>query len=218
MKTLIENFNRFLNQESSDLPLIDREQARIPSSTLGQTRRELEAQGIEAEEDTAEDIYRKRPITITKLTFVEPNGRETTTLSFRGTKDEAPLIDTKSRALEEMQEQELGGQSYTFKVYRPGFYRNDPNTTLMFVENVPMSMIDSKEYAGEKEGQWLQISKEGFQKLGFSPNKYGNFDLGSHKIDAVPETVQVTVGYNPRTGDFMTEQAVLPKVVDASSM
>jgi hypothetical protein len=101
MKTLIENFNRFLNEESSGLPLIDREGGRIKSSTLGQTRQTLEARGVEAEEETVEDVYRKRPITITKLTFVEPNGRESTTLSFHGTKDEAPLIDVKSRALEE---------------------------------------------------------------------------------------------------------------------
>jgi len=136
--------------------------------------------------------------------------------------------------LETMQEQEpeeMGGdelkQSYTFNIYRPGHYRSDRSTTVMYVENVPVSMLDTKRYEQNKaEGytdpeRFLSISKEGLQRLGFEPNDYGNFSVDMYPIDQVPETIELTVPYNPRTGEFMTDQVksyMIPKVVDAGAM
>lgn len=136
--------------------------------------------------------------------------------------------------LETMQEQEpeeMGGdelkQSYTFNIYRPGHYRSDPSRTVMYVENVPVSMLDTERYEQNKaEGytdpeRFLSISKEGLQRLGFEPNDYGNFSVDMYPIDQVPETIELTVPYNPRTGEFMTDQVksyMIPKVVDAGGM
>lgn len=136
--------------------------------------------------------------------------------------------------LETMQEQEpeaMEGeglkQSYTFKIYIPGHYRGDPSQTVMYAENVPISMIDTKDYEEYKAThkgpeRFLKISKEGLQQLGFEPNDYGNFNLGMSVIDQVPETIMVEVPYNPRTGDFMLDKLKPyqkpPKVVDAGGM
>ena len=126
---------------------------------------------------------------------------------------------TKAR-LQEIIREEIEGtqeQSHTFEIYSPGFYRSDPDTTIMYVENVPMSMIDTKEYVGLSGEGYLEISKEGLQKLGFKPTS----DVGSRRIDEVPERIEVTVPYNPRTGEFMLDNlraSQNPKVVDASGM
>ena len=139
---------------------------------------------------------------------------------------------TKAR-LQEIIREEIEGtqeQSHAFEIYSPGFYRSDPDTTIMYVENVPMSMIDTKEYVGlytrsvpgntgvpESGEGYLEISKEGLQKLGFKPTS----DVGSRRIDKVPERIEVTVPYNPRTGEFMLDNlraSQNPKVVDASGM
>ena len=136
--------------------------------------------------------------------------------------------------LEAMQEQEpeaMEGeglkQSYTFNIYRPGHYRGDSSTTVMYAENVPVSMLDTERYEQNKaEGyknpeRFLSISKEGLQRLGFEPNDYGNFSVEMHPIDQVPETIELTVPYNPRSGEFMTDQVkpyMIPKVVDAGGM
>jgi len=137
---------------------------------------------------------------------------------------------------EAMQEQEpeaMEGeglkQSYTFLIYRPGHDYRDRSTTVMYAENVPVSMLDTKDYDDKVANdpdyvnpeRVLEISKEGLQRLGFEPNKYGNFNLDSYPIDQVPETIELSVPYNPRTGEFMTDQVkpyMIPKVVDASSM
>ena len=126
---------------------------------------------------------------------------------------------TKAR-LQQIIKEEIEGtqeQSYAFEIYSPGFYRSDPDTTIMYVENVPMSMIDTKEYVGKSGEGYLEISKEGLQKLGFKPTS----DVGSRRIDEVPERIEVTVPYNPRTGEFMLDNlraSQNPKVVDASGM
>ena len=118
-------------------------------------------------------------------------------------------------------------QSYTFKIYIPGHYRGDPSQTVMYAENVPMSMIDTKDYEEYKVShkdpeRFLKISKEGLQQLGFEPNDYGNFNLGMSVIDQVPEKIMVEVPYNPRTGEFMVDKLrpyqKPPKVVDAGGM
>ena len=101
MKTIIENFNKFLKEEP-EFGIPGDPKGVVKSSSLGQTRRELEYLGIEAEEervDTGRTAFGHRMF-ITKLTFMEPNGKQTTTLSFRGTRDKAPLIDVKSIDLE----------------------------------------------------------------------------------------------------------------------
>ena len=117
-------------------------------------------------------------------------------------------------------------QSYTFNIYRPGHYRSDRSITVMYAENVPMSMIDTKDYERNKvthkdPERFLKISKEGLQRLGLEANEYGNFGVDMYVVDQVPETIELTVPYNPRSGEFMTDQVkpyMIPKVVDASSM
>ena len=133
--------------------------------------------------------------------------------------------------IQEQEPEEMGGdelkQSYTFNIYRPGHYRGDSSTTVMYAENVPVSMLDTERYERNKaEGyknpeRFLEISKEGLQRLGFEPNDYGNFSVEMYPIDKVPETIELTVPYNPRTGEFMTDQVksyMIPKVVDAGGM
>ena len=126
---------------------------------------------------------------------------------------------TKAR-LQQIIREEIEGtqeQSHAFEIYSPGHYRSDPDTTIMYVENVPMSMIDTKEYVGKSGEGYLEISKEGLQKLGFKPTS----DVGSRRIDEVPERIEVTVPYNPRTDEFMLDSlraSQNPKVVDASGM
>ena len=148
------------------------------------------------------------------------------------TKEGNQMKLTKAR-LQQIIKEEIEGtqeQSHAFEIYSPGFYKNDPNTTIMYVENVPMSMIDTKEYVGlytrsapgntgvPKPGEgYLEISKEGLQKLGFKSTS----DVMSRRIDDVPERIEVTVPYNPRTGEFMLDNlraSQNPKVVDASGM
>jgi len=117
-------------------------------------------------------------------------------------------------------------QGYTFRIYQPGYYRTDPSTTVMYAENVPMSMIDTKDYERNKvthkdPERFLRISKEGLQRLGLEANEYGNFGVDMYPIDEVPETIELAVPYNLRSGEFMTDQVKpykIPKIVDASSM
>jgi len=115
-------------------------------------------------------------------------------------------------------------QSYAFQIYEPGHFREDPDKTLMYVENVPLSAIRTEDYEKYKaEGykdpeRFLKIKKEFLSELGFQANKYGNFKVSSYVIDQVPETIGVNVPFNLRTGEFMTDQVNLdriPKVVDA---
>jgi len=128
----------------------------------------------------------------------------------------------------EQEPEEVGSdelkQSYTFEIYRPGHYREDPDTTLMYVENVPLSMLTTEDYKKykadgyKKPERFLKIKKEFLSELGFQANKYGNFKVSSYVIDQVPETIGVNVPFNLRTGEFMTDQVNLdriPKVVDA---
>ena len=125
---------------------------------------------------------------------------------------------------EEMGSDELK-QSYTFEIYRPGLdYRLDPDTTLMYVENVPLSMLNVEEYEKYKADgykrpeRFLKIKKEFLSELGFQANSYGNFNVGMHVIDRAPETIGVNVPFNPRTGEFMTDKVDperMPKVVNA---
>jgi len=124
---------------------------------------------------------------------------------------------------EEMDSDELK-QSYAFQIYEPGHFREDPDKTLMYVENVPLSAIRTEDYEKYKaEGykkpeRFLKIKKEFLSELGFQANKYGNFNVGMYVIDQVPETIGVNVPFNLRTGEFMTDQVNLdriPKVVDA---
>ena len=136
---------------------------------------------------------------------------------------------TKAR-LQQIIKEEIEGtqeQSHAFEIYSPGFYKNDPDTTIMYVDNVPMSMIDVSQYESYKSTgaknpeRFYKISKEGMQKLGFKPNEYGNFSVRSRRIDEIPERIEVTVPYNPRTGEFMLDNlraSQNPKVVDASGM
>ena len=135
---------------------------------------------------------------------------------------------TKAR-LQQIIREEIEGtqeQSHAFEIYSPGHYRSDPDTTIMYVDNVPMSMIDVEEYESFKSThkdpeRFYKISKEGMQKLGFKLNEYGNLSVGSRRIDEVPERIEVTVPYNPRTGEFMLDNlraSQNPKVVDASGM
>jgi len=87
MKPLLENWKDYIKEGFEDV---------VPSSALGQTRRELEHRGIEAKEETFEGgTLFGRPLIITQLTFQERDGR-TTKLSFRGTSDKAFLIDVKT--------------------------------------------------------------------------------------------------------------------------
>jgi len=141
------------------------------------------------------------------------------------------LIKEEFEAIQEQEPGEMGGdelkQSYTFNIYRPGHYRGDPSRTVMYVENVPVSMLDTERYEQNKtEGykspeRFLEISKEGLQRLGFEPNDYGNFSVEMYPIDQIPETIELNVPYNPRTGEYMTDQVkpyMIPKVVDAGAM
>ena len=115
-------------------------------------------------------------------------------------------------------------QSYNFKIYEPGHFREDPDKIIMYVENVPLSALTTEDYEKYKaEGykkpeRFLKIKKEFLSELGFQANKYGNFKVSSYVIDQVPETIGVNVPFNLRTGEFMTDQVNLdriPKVVDA---
>ena len=135
---------------------------------------------------------------------------------------------TKAR-LQQIIKEEIEGtqeQSYTFEIYRPGHYGTDLDTTIMYVDNVPMSMIDVSQYEMYKSTapnpeRFYKISKEGMQKLGFKLNEYGNLSVRSKIIDEIPERIEVTVPYNPRTGEFMLDNLRAfqnPKVVDASGM
>ena len=141
------------------------------------------------------------------------------------------IIKEELEAMQEQEPEEMGGdelkQSYTFNIYRPGHYRSDSSTTVMYAENVPVSMLDTERYEQNKaEGykdpeRFLSISKEGLQKLGFEANEYGNFSVEMYPIDQVPETIELTVPYNPRSGEFMTDQVkpyMIPKVVDVGGM
>lgn len=126
------------------------------------------------------------------------------------------------------EEEEMGSdelkQSYSFQIYEPGHFREDPDKTIMYVENVPLSAIRTENYEKYKaEGykdpeRFLKIKKEFLSELGFQANKYGNFKVSSYVIEQVPETIGVNVPFNLRTGEFMTDQVNLdriPKVVDA---
>ncbi len=118
------------------------------------------------------------------------------------------------------------GESYTFVVYRPGHYRRDPSTTVAYVENVPMSMIDTEDYERNEmthkdPERFLHISKESLLKLGFEPNSYGKFNLETYVVEKIPETVDVMVPYNLRAGEFMIDQVPpykMPRMIDAGRM
>ena len=136
---------------------------------------------------------------------------------------------TKARLQQIIKEEIEGTQehSHAFEIYSPGHYGTDPDTTIMYVDNVPMSMIDVSQYESYKSTgaknpeRFYKISKEGMQKLGFKLNEYGNFSVRSRRIDEIPERIEVTVPYNPRTGEFMLDNlraSQNPKVVDASGM
>jgi len=118
---------------------------------------------------------------------------------------------TKARLKQIIKEEIEGARGHDFVIYRPGHYRSDPNTTIAYVVNVPMSMIDTIEHPSLGGGTWeeLEISEEGMQTLGYGTS------VVSTRIDEVPERIEVTVPYNPRTGEFLSE---LPRVIDASGM
>ena len=125
---------------------------------------------------------------------------------------------------EEMGSDELK-QSYTFEIYRPGHYREDPDTTLMYVENVPLDMLTTEDYEKYKADgyknpeRFLKIKKEFLSELGFQANKYGNFNVGMYVIDRAPETIGVSVPFNLRTRELMTDRVdpdKILKVVDAA--
>ena len=132
--------------------------------------------------------------------------------------------------MQEQEPEEMGGdelkQSYTFRIARPGHYRGDSDTNIVYAVNVPLNMLDTKDYEEYKvthknPERFLKISKEGLQRLGFEANEYGNYGVEMYPVEQIPETIEIKVPYNPRTGEFMTDQVksyMIPKVVDASSM
>ena len=137
---------------------------------------------------------------------------------------------TKAR-LRQIIREEIEGtqeQSYAFEIYRPGHYGTEPEPAIMYVDNVPVSMIDVTQYErfksrGHKNPErfYNEISKEGMQKLGFKLNEYGTLSVRSRRIDEIPETIEVSVRYNPRKREFMLDNlraSQNPKVVDASGM
>ena len=141
------------------------------------------------------------------------------------------LIKEELGMMSEQEPEEMGSdelkQSYTFEIYRPGHYREDPDTTLMYVENVPLSMLNVEEYEKYKaEGyknpeRFLKIKKEFLSELGFQANKYGNFNVGMYVIDRVPETIGVNVPFNLRTRELMTDRVdpdKILKIVDAQGV
>ena len=140
------------------------------------------------------------------------------------------LIKEELEAMQEQEPEEMGGdelkQSYTFRIARPGHYRGDSDTNIVYAVNVPLSMLDTKDYEEYKvthknPERFLKISKEGLQRLGFEANEYGNYGVEMYPVEQIPETIEIKVPYNPRTGEFMTDQVksyMIPKVVDASSM
>ena len=140
------------------------------------------------------------------------------------------LIKEELEAMQEQEPEEMGGdelkQSYTFRIARPGHYRGDSDTNIVYAVNVPLSMLDTKDYEEYKvthknPERFLKISKEGLQRLGFEANEYGNYGVEMYPVEQIPETIEIKVPYNPRTGEFMTNQVksyMIPKVVDASSM
>ena len=119
---------------------------------------------------------------------------------------------------EEMDSDELK-QSYTFEIYEPGHFREDPDKTVMYVENVPLSAIRTEDYKKYKEKgykkpeRFLKIKKEFLSKLGFQANKYGNFNVGMYVTDQVPETIGVNVPFNLRTRELMTDKVDLDKIL-----
>ena len=127
--------------------------------------------------------------------------------------------------IEELEEVSHAGGSVM--VGYPGHYREDPDTTLMYVENVPLSMLNVEEYEKYKaEGyknpeRFLKIKKEFLSELGFQANKYGNFNVGMYVIDRVPETIGVNVPFNLRTRELMTDRVdpdKILKIVDAQGV
>tara|TARA_R110002020_G_scaffold40972_1_gene120889 strand:+ start:329 stop:718 length:390 start_codon:yes stop_codon:yes gene_type:complete len=126
---------------------------------------------------------------------------------------------TKARLKQIIKEEIEGTQGHAFVIYRPGHYRSDPSTTIAYVDNVPMSMIDTENYVRFKSThtdpeRFLKISEEGMQTLGYGTS------VDSRRIDKVPERIEVTVPYNPRTGELMLDNSLdpLPEVIDASGM
>ena len=140
------------------------------------------------------------------------------------------LIKEELEAMQEQEPEEMGGdelkQSYTFRIARPGHYRGDSDTNIVYAVNVPLSMLDTKDYEEYKvthknPERFLKISKEGLQRLGFEANEYGNYGVEMYPVEQIPETIEIKVPYNPRTGAFMTDQVksyMIPKVVDAGAM
>ena len=140
------------------------------------------------------------------------------------------LIKEELEAMQEQEPEEMGGdelkQSYTFRIARPGHYRGDSDTNIVYAVNVPLSMLDTKDYEEYKvthknPERFLKISKEGLQRLGFEANEYGNYGVEMYPVEQIPETIEIKVPYNPRTGEFMTDQVksyMIPKVVDAGAM
>ena len=140
------------------------------------------------------------------------------------------LIKEELEAMQEQEPEEMGGdelkQSYTFRIARPGHYRGDSDTNVVYAVNGPLSMLDTKDYEEYKvthknPERFLKISKEGLQRLGFEANEYGNYGVEMYPVEQIPETIEIKVPYNPRTGEFMTDQVksyMIPKVVDAGAM
>ena len=140
------------------------------------------------------------------------------------------IIKEELEAMQEQEPEEMGGdalkQSYTFRIAQPGHYRGDSDTNVVYAVNVPLSMLDTKDYEEYKvthrnPERFLKISKEGLQRLGFEANEYGNYGVEMYPVEQIPETIEIRVPYNPRTGEFMTDQVkpyMIPKVVDASRM
>ena len=141
------------------------------------------------------------------------------------------IIKEELGMMSEQEPEEMGSdelkQSYNFEIYDPGHYREDPSTTLMYVENVPLSMLGTEDYEKYKaEGyvnpeRFLRIKKEFLSELGFQANKYGNFNVGMNVIDRAPDSIGVNVPFNLRTREFMMDRVNpdrILKVVDAQGI
>jgi len=112
-----------------------------------------------------------------------------------------------------VEEPELA-ETYNFKIYQEGQYRESPITTLGYVANVPMSMIDSESYISFKAThkdpeRFLSLKREALEQFGFTGSM-----VYSSQIEKIPEFVQVSATVNLRTGE-VASVGKPPKFIDA---
>ena len=113
------------------------------------------------------------------------------------------------------QEPEMA-ETHDFKIYEEGHFRGDPSTTLAYIVNVPMSMIDTSASGGlkttyVKPERLFELTPEALEQFGFPGAQSGVY---SSQIEELPELVQVSATINLKTGEVV-DMDEPPKFIDA---